>query len=345
MRLERIRIRNYRSIEDLTIYFPPNKPVILFGSNNAGKSNILSAILNLRRFDPRYAVEPQWRPIANGASVYDTSSSNDMLMMKQHLDSLTEKFTNSGAPSRGCDSTTEITLTVDLRDRKEQVIVGFIKCGSDDYLPYVKNKRVLLNLPLPANREISFIQVWESGSGDPSYYLDYLKTTRGENNNGSPEWFLKLLPEIAKKVSDSIKGIKEFDRFPQGKGENAPADLFFVGSGQQSWVGRFGDLAAASVIKSAVDDLQLVLMDEPETHLHPNAEAQLWEKIQTASEDGVQVILTTHSENFLCMEDLEGFVRVYKENGVTKACQLTKTELNSTLDKNFGGVENYYSVH
>lgn len=68
MRLEEIRIQNYRSIDDVTLRFPPNKPVILFGPNNAGKSNIWSAILNLRRFDPRYAVEPQWRLIANGAS-------------------------------------------------------------------------------------------------------------------------------------------------------------------------------------------------------------------------------------------------------------------------------------
>lgn len=336
MRLEEIRIQNYRSIDDVTLRFPPNKPVILFGPNNAGKSNIWSAILNLRRFDPRYAVEPKWRPIANGASVYDTLSSNGMLMMQHHLDSLTKKFTNSGAPSRGCDSATEITLTVDLRDRKEQIKVGFSKCRSDDYLPYVKNKRVLLNLPLPADREIPFIQVWESGSGDPSYYLDYLKIVRGEEGNRSPEWFLKLIPEIDKRVSDSIKEINGFDELSQGRGDALPASTFFVGSGQQAWVGRFGDLAAASVIKSAVDDLQLVLMDEPETHLHPNVGAQLWEKIQTASENGVQVILTTHSENFLKADNLEGFVRVYKENGATKTCQLTKKRLfltcNPTLD-------------
>lgn len=183
-------------------------------------------------------------------------------MMQHHLDSLTKKFTNSGAPSRGCDSATEITLTVDLRDRKEQIKVGFSKCRSDDYLPYVKNKRVLLNLPLPADREIPFIQVWESGSGDPSYYLDYLKIVRGEEGDRSPEWFLKLIPEIDKRVSDSIREINGFDELSQGRGDALPASTFFVGSGQQAWVGRFGDLAAASVIKSAVDDLQLVLMDD-----------------------------------------------------------------------------------
>ena len=44
MRLEKISIRNYRSIENINISFPENKPLVLFGPNNAGKSNILSAI-------------------------------------------------------------------------------------------------------------------------------------------------------------------------------------------------------------------------------------------------------------------------------------------------------------
>lgn len=44
MRLEKVYIRNFRSIEDIEIIFPANKPVVLFGPNNAGKSNILKAI-------------------------------------------------------------------------------------------------------------------------------------------------------------------------------------------------------------------------------------------------------------------------------------------------------------
>jgi putative ATP-dependent endonuclease of OLD family len=47
MRLEHISISRYRSIEHIEISFPQNKPVVLFGPNNAGKSNILSAINRL----------------------------------------------------------------------------------------------------------------------------------------------------------------------------------------------------------------------------------------------------------------------------------------------------------
>ena len=44
MKLRSCAVTHYRSIESINISFPPNRPVILFGPNNAGKSNILSAI-------------------------------------------------------------------------------------------------------------------------------------------------------------------------------------------------------------------------------------------------------------------------------------------------------------
>ena len=47
MVLKKIRINKFRSIEDVELFFPKNKPLILFGPNNAGKSNILNAINRL----------------------------------------------------------------------------------------------------------------------------------------------------------------------------------------------------------------------------------------------------------------------------------------------------------
>lgn len=44
MRVTQIQISHYRSVENMVLYFPIDKPLILFGPNNSGKSNILSAI-------------------------------------------------------------------------------------------------------------------------------------------------------------------------------------------------------------------------------------------------------------------------------------------------------------
>lgn len=44
MRLTRFVISKFRSIENVEVIFPRDKPVILFGPNNVGKSNILRAL-------------------------------------------------------------------------------------------------------------------------------------------------------------------------------------------------------------------------------------------------------------------------------------------------------------
>jgi putative ATP-dependent endonuclease of OLD family len=44
LKLDKTNIKHYRSIENVTLTLPHNKPLVLFGPNNAGKSNILSAI-------------------------------------------------------------------------------------------------------------------------------------------------------------------------------------------------------------------------------------------------------------------------------------------------------------
>ena len=339
MHLEEIRIQNYRSIDDVTLRFPLNKPVVLFGPNNAGKTNILSAILTLRRYDPRYLEEGKFHPMGGSKAMYTTSLPNAPSIILPNLDSLTKKFANFGSPSRGLSAKTEITLTVGWGDyrkdgQRKRIVFGFNECGDNNWLPYVKNKEVLLKL---AKYTRPLIRIWESGFGDSKNYLDYLKTVQGVEDNDLPNWFIKLIPKIDKIVSKSTGGIKDFDDLFQD------GNPFSVGSGQQAYVSRLGDLAAGKIIGSMIANVQLVLIDEPETHLHPNAREALLEEIREACGEGIQVIYTTHSENFLDADDLEGFVRVYKENVITKVRQLTDDELSSTCDKKLP-IGDYWSV-
>lgn len=44
MKIKKIYIKNFRSIKELSLTFPEKGLLVLVGSNNAGKSNILRAI-------------------------------------------------------------------------------------------------------------------------------------------------------------------------------------------------------------------------------------------------------------------------------------------------------------
>ena len=44
MRILEFGIKHFRSIKNILLKFPANKPLVLFGPNNAGKTNILTAL-------------------------------------------------------------------------------------------------------------------------------------------------------------------------------------------------------------------------------------------------------------------------------------------------------------
>lgn len=73
----------------------------------------------------------------------------------------------------------------------------------------------------------------------------------------------------------------------------------------------------------------VLIIEESEAHLHPLAQKWLKEYIADMCESGIQVIVSTHSPNFINAEFLEGLVRVYKEGGTTKAIQLSREDLCS----------------
>ncbi|MGY1895850.1 AAA family ATPase [Nocardia gipuzkoensis] len=53
------------------------------------------------------------------------------------------------------------------------------------------------------------------------------------------------------------------------------------------------------LLKSHVSDGELLIVEEPESHLHPQAQAQLAEVLYEASRKGLKVMLTTHSDYFV----------------------------------------------
>jgi len=71
----------------------------------------------------------------------------------------------------------------------------------------------------------------------------------------------------------------------------------------------------------------VLVIEEPEAHLHPLAQRWLARRLRSRCEEGLQIVITTHSPAFLAIEDLEGFVLVYKKDGATRVRQLKCREL------------------
>ena len=71
----------------------------------------------------------------------------------------------------------------------------------------------------------------------------------------------------------------------------------------------------------------LLIIEEPEAHLHPLAQHWLAQKIRELVAAGVQVIVTTHSPAFVNILGAEGIVVVQKIEGSTGVTQLSRAKL------------------
>lgn len=65
--------------------------------------------------------------------------------------------------------------------------------------------------------------------------------------------------------------------------------------------------------KSFLGENLLLIIDEPETHLHPLAQKWLARTMFQMASDGLQLIITTHSPHFINLEFLEGLNLIRKD--------------------------------
>lgn len=101
-----------------------------------------------------------------------------------------------------------------------------------------------------------------------------------------------------------------------------------LGTGQGQMLALAFAYAYARAFKSGNEGLVLVI-EEPEAHLHPLAQHWVARRIRAVAAEGVQVVVTTHSPSFLDVLGLEGLVLLKKEDGSTSESQFTASQLTT----------------
>ena len=348
MRLTRFSVEHFRSIEKIEVIFPENTPVILFGPNNVGKSNILKALdcmlgeKHASYFDFQdsdyYFRDSKNYPNISFTACFDENfySGNNYNPSTNTVCFSTNKTTagkieNTFHYPAGTNDEKKIFLSNEDKGKCQFIFIDATRDISRQ-LSYYSQYSILSKMARKMHEVMQqavkdtltdhFKNIKSTFETVPEYkkFHERLQKAFESNIDGfehkleidlsayDPNNYFNSLRIIAKEGRDN----RSFDEF--GTGEQQILLMSFVKAYAETFKGENFILG----------------IEEPEAHLHPIAQKWLAKNISSIAKSGVQVVLTTHSPEFLDIENLEGFVKVYKESGITKAKQHTAKTLSES---------------
>jgi putative ATP-dependent endonuclease of OLD family len=343
-KLKSITIENFRSIkEPVTIKFPDNQPVVLIGENNSGKTNIIRALdIMFGEYHPKY------KDFDDHDYYGRNPDENTVIKIEAEAEGLQ---TRSGP--QGQFSYTEFIL-----EKKKNDETNYRAIQDRQEIKYVKNEfreeisTVLVSSEQNLSYQLSYASKYTLLSKVTKAFHDKL-TSDDDRKNRLQELFrqtLNIFDEVKefKDFRDSMSSITgdfiqnmthalqlDFSAYdPSNYFKNLrvqPTDgdktLTFeeLGAGQQQILALSFAHAYAKYFKNK-SSLVLIL-DEPEAHLHPLAQKWLARTLFRMVNDGLQIVITTHSPYFIDLNYLEGLYLVRKENNATKVINKSRGEL------------------
>lgn len=342
-RVMELAIKGYRSIKDqIVVRFPANTPIVLVGENNAGKSNIVRALdLVLGESWPGTR-EPEdhdfWdRTPSNGPIEIHTDVSEFPATDRSgrtfqvrgfrwiyNQDALDEK-----CKFRALTATDERYVSNEMRDQCMCIVVG-----ADRRLSYQLSYSSKWTLLSKLMRKFhAHLTQEEERVNRLKQKFEEVKQIFGEVSE-----FAGFQSELAKQFQEMFTGMTyglqiDFSAYdpsnffhslrvlPEETGQVRTFEE--LGSGQEQLLALAFAYAYAKAFYGGI----VLIIEEPEAHLHPLAQQWLARKIRQMAKDGLQVVLTTHSPAFVDLLDLEGIVVVRKVDNATTVKQLTAQEL------------------
>lgn len=354
MHLKRIKIQNYRSLDDLTFDIPTmadsSKTFGLIGVNEAGKSSILKAIAikdsaltvtakDFKDADKDILVEFQYEINQTENDLFKTEL-DKLEEGPYEFSKLSQRITiNSKKP------TEKINETFLIDDKKGEVEIVEADFNLDDMhspIFWSANPQYLINQPIPLSNFATSPET--SIPLRNCFYLagiDDIKTAIDKANSDSAE-AEDLQIRLGEAVTNHIKSVWHnhpititfmimgsainFHIKDNGKGKAKTADQ--RSDGFKQFISFLLTVSAENRNKELENTI--LLLDEPETHLHPQAqEFLLRELIDLSKNDRNNVVLfATHSNYMIDKEDLGRNYKVAKHKDDSTV--LTKFESTSS---------------
>lgn len=358
MRLKSITTKNYRTLHDLTLTFSNNYCTIS-GRNNAGKSCVIRLLSALFRARARYP----WQFDESGLS-YKEDKTQWIKDTSPILASFSLEVTRDEDPAlisfieKIASKTIEkplVTLCVAYSvAESDEVTVSVTVDGEkvDDKAAKEIDKRIKDSNLLFLYNSTTPHEDFVFGRGRRRMFYEFVMSTEERKAieeagkhierrlrklaKDHTEGLSKILGRLTEKYDVEVSPLEGFAarEMPLGinlKDKNVEVPLSDWGSGTQNRTHILMAVLQANRIKTtgSPDDkiTPVVVIEEPESFLHPSAQAEFGRMLRHLSEEfGIQIIVTTHSPHMLNQEDGGSNILLTREIKRRKAYETVRVD-------------------
>ncbi|MDR0832916.1 MAG: DUF3696 domain-containing protein [Candidatus Symbiothrix sp.] len=331
--ITKLKIKNFKSHLDTDLDIKPL--TVLTGINSSGKSSILQSLLLLRqsyqkgRLNSGLDLNAPLCDIGKGADALYHLASDETIEFILEIDNKIALNYIFGAEDRYGD-----TFLPRQSDNKFELLEMNLPLFSHKF-QYISSARwASLNLypmdsyAVETEKQISL----NYGQGElVAHFLEYYGRHRDfkvkldkllhPNNTSTDlldqviEWEREISPRI------TIKSEKKADKVSIEYGYKGVGDTKPIENLQSKNIG-YGVSYSLSIIVAilAAEQGDLLLLENPEAHLHPQGQAKLAELITLAAQSGIQIIVETHSDHIIngilvqCKNFEEKLIGISKDN-------------------------------
>ena len=309
--INKYTIHNFKNHANTELKLGPLN--ILTGVNGMGKSSVLQSMLVLR---DSYNKRPQMSALTLDGDSFSIDSVIDLVNCNMHTEQnilqLTMEIDTSTHPLNfrykyPIGETNELSFDEHFLPPSEDYLKG-ISLFNDNF-QYLSAFRTGPRLVYPSNinivekhRQISHLM----GMGE---YAAYFLTKYGSDEipikelSYNNEERTDLVYQVEKWMGEVSNGIRiqinqEGKNIKLGFGYEVPGKKTIYHSSMNTGYGVSYILSVIVAILSAKPD-SLILIENPEAHIHPSGQAALMRMITIAAHHGVQFIIETHSDHII----------------------------------------------